>query len=178
MSKGMSRKIEEVTDIHGQIEIKLDPNSRKLARNVGSIVVDSFYKLTQSETLSAEVEDHLRKAAQGYEGLGSQMKFLAATFGSVARSDDFEPFKKLADLYDTLHQTFKAQAGILQEEAKSFGKNIRMMLDFSVKELEGFEDVSIKLSSLCSEEMNSLLYTRKRRMHSSLKKMLHGPPKT
>lgn len=141
MCKGLSKKIEDVTDIDGQVEVKLDPNSRKLARNVGSIVVDSFYKLTQSEALSAEVEEHLRKAAQGYEGLGSQMKFLAATFGSVARSDDFEPFKKLSDLYDTLHETFKTQATILQEEAKSFGKNIRMMLDFSVKELEGFEDV-------------------------------------
>lgn|SRR3990167_6017299 len=141
MCKGQSKKIEEVTDPTGQIEVKLDPNSRKLARNVGSIVVDSFYKLTQSEGLAAEVTEHLRKAAEGYEGLGSQMKFLGATFGSVARSDNFEPFKKLSEIYDALHQTFKSQAGILHEETKNFSRHIRMMLDFSVKELEGFEDV-------------------------------------
>jgi hypothetical protein len=141
MSKGQSKKLEEITDVTGQVEMKLDPNSRKLARNVGSIVVDSFYKLTQSETLATEVGEHLRKAAEGYDGLGSQMKFLAATFGSVARSDDFEPFKKLSDLYDTLHQTFKAQSAVLHDEARSFDRHVRMMLDFSVKELEGFEDV-------------------------------------
>lgn len=141
MSKGQSKKIEEITDPAGEIEIKLDTKVRKLARDVGALVVDSYYKLSNAEGLCKDIEFHLGKASECYLELSKVCQFMGDKFEYVNAQNSFTEFHKLAESYHAMFNAFHRQSEILQEEARSFGRHVKQMFDFSLKELEGLEDV-------------------------------------
>lgn len=103
--------------------------------------MDCFYKMSAAENLSKDIEFHLGKAAECYQELASQTKFIGDRFDWLVRSNNFEPFKPLTETYKAMHENFKELSKIYHEETKSFSKNVKMMFDFSMKEFEGLEDV-------------------------------------
>ncbi len=139
--KGQSKKIEEITDPAGEVEVKLDTKVRKLARDVGALVVDSYYKLSNAEGLCKDIEFHLGKASECYLELSKVCQFMGDKFEYVSAQNSFTDFHKLGESYHAMFNTFLRQSEILQEETRSFGRNIKQMFDFSLKELEGLEDV-------------------------------------
>ncbi len=171
--KGQSKKIEEITDPAGEIEIKLDTKVRKLARDVGSLVVDSYYKIANAESLCRDIEFHLGKASECYLELSKVCHFMGDKFEYVNAQNSFTEFHKLAESYHAMFNAFHRQSEVLQEEARSFGRHIKQMFDFSLKELEGLEDVlSSHAAGHQARQLLERLQRRKSRPHSQEAKRL------
>lgn len=159
MSKGKSSKIEDLYDPKGEVEVKLDTTVRKLSRDVGTLVADSFYKMSNAESICRDIQYHLNKAGELYEELAQTSKSIGDRFKFVADHNKFEDFNKISDIYSSLFDTFIQQSKVLQDESRSFSHDIQHMFDFSLKELEGFEEVDhSKIQLILKRDLFSSVY--------------------
>lgn len=152
MSKGNSKKIEDVSDPKGECEVKLDSNIRKLGRCVSSLAVEVFYNLSNCEGLCKDIEFHLTKASEYYSELAAQTQTLSDKYNDVVTSCNYEPLKPVSELYKAMTEGFREQSKIMAEEVKSFSRNIKMMFDFSIKEVEGLGEVILCMKVACDQE--------------------------
>lgn len=141
MNKGLSKKIQEVQEPQGECEIKLDSSVRKFGRDLGTLVVEVFYKLSNCEGLCKDIEFHLMKVSEYYQELSIQTQSITDKYNDIISSCSNPTFQPVHDMYKAMTDSFREQAKIVGEEVKSFSRNIKMMFDFGVKEVEGLEDV-------------------------------------
>lgn len=132
----------------GEAEGRLDPEIRKLSRDIGIFIVDTYQQFVESVEVTKQIEHHLAKASEGFQKLSMHSEYIAAKFNLVSELNNYEPFGRFAEVYQGMADAFCVQSTILAEESASIATDLRMMFDFDLKEIEGLEDVAIFNSQL------------------------------
>lgn len=95
----------------------------------------------ESTETAKQIEFHLAKAAECFQSLSTRTRYIASKFNLVSELNNYEPFGRFAELYEATAEAFSVQGTLLLEESQSVSKDLRMMIDFDLKEIEGLEDV-------------------------------------
>ena len=65
-------------------------------------------------------------------------------FSVVGKDNKFEAAVVLSKSYNAMADAFKQHSLVSAEEAETFGRNIKMLFDFSIKEVQGLEELAMK----------------------------------
>lgn len=143
MCKGKSKNLGDVATPSGIVEGRLDAHIRKLSRDVGVLIVDTYSQFEDAVATCKQIEHHLEKLAECYSKLANQAESIACKFNLVSEVNKFESFGRIGELYSSFTEAFFTQSIVTRDEAQSFGQNVKMMFDFDLKEVEGLEEVGI-----------------------------------
>lgn len=144
MGKGsMSKALSELTTPTGTASGRLDQDIRKLSRDVGILIVDTYEQFAKVLEVCDTVTLHLNKAGEALSQLSQITESISSKFNYVCELNKYENFGKIAEIYQSLADTFQVQGGLLAQESICFSKDIKMMFDFDLKEIEGLEDVQL-----------------------------------
>lgn len=142
-SKSYSKKLEEIGHPEGEVSVKLDGPSRKLAREAGSMVFECFYRMANIDETVTEINFHLESLKELYRKMSTESQVIGHKIERAAKHAEFEPLKGLGSIYKAVGDLFKEQAQQVKKQKKIFNSEIKMMFDFSFKEFEGLEEVEI-----------------------------------
>ena len=108
------------------------------------MVVESFYKLTQAEQISRQIEANIKLVSDQLNELYLILKSLGMNFSVIGKDNKYEPATVLSKSYDAMAEAFKQHSLVTAEESETFGRNIKMLFDFSIKEVQGLEELAMK----------------------------------
>src|SRR5690606_21790467 len=99
MNKGKSRSLTDIASPSGFAEGRLDPTIRRLARDIGIFLVDTYQQFVEAAEVAKQIEFHLSKAGECFQSLSTRMEYIASKFNLVSELNKYEPFGKFAELY-------------------------------------------------------------------------------
>ena len=141
MNKGKSKLLASISTPTGIIEGRLDAGIRKLARDISVLVVDTSSQFEDAVQTSKQIEQHLKLLSECYQKLANQVESIACKFNLVCETNKFESFGRIGGLYSSMSESLFVQSVVTRDESLCFGKDIKMMFDFDLKELDGLEEV-------------------------------------
>lgn len=141
MNKGKSKTLSALSTPTGTAEGRLDSDIRKLSRDIGIFIVDTYEEFSRLVEICETIEVSLSKAAEAFGQLSKSCETISSKYNLVSEINKYTEFGKIAELYQSLSDTFQVQSNLLLKETASISKDIKMMFDFDLKEIEGLETV-------------------------------------
>ena len=135
-------KLGKILNVSGEIELKMDPAIRKMARELTRLLKMVKPLEEQAASICKDMSLLQNQMNENFNKLSVVTLQIHKAYDKVASKFDFDHFTRVADLYKDLNSTFVDWGKVQQSNTNNWFKNIRMMFAFSSQEEAGMQKVS------------------------------------
>jgi DNA repair ATPase RecN len=139
------KSINEITNVSGEVELKMEPKIRKMARELTRLLENVSPLEAEAATVCKEMSLHFKNLELCLERLGAISAQIHQQYKKAAPKFTFDHFEKISELYLSLNNTFSEWTEIHKKTRNNFFRNIRMMFKTSSLEENGLMEVTQKL---------------------------------
>ena len=141
----------------GVVELKMDPQIRKMARELTSLLKVVKPLEEQAEAICKDISILLNSANESFNKLSLVTSQIQKTYEKYSSNFDFDHFSKVSELYKELNSTFIDWGRVQKSSTDNWFKNIRMIFAFSSQEIQGMENVSLQSLTPARQNQEQLL---------------------
>lgn len=138
---GKSKSVPELTLPKGVAELKFDKETRQFSKTITGSAIEAYNLITDMIDACRNINTHNREVSNGYHQLALKSLKLSQVYRGVSQNLNFEPARQIQEVYETLNIAFDEYSKSISKDIKSFEHNIEHMFTFSLKELEGLDDL-------------------------------------
>ena len=140
----------KIYTVTGTVELKMDPQIRKMARELTSLLKVVKPLEEQAEAICKDISMLMNSVNDNFSKLSLVTSQIQKTYEKYSGNFDFDHFNKVSELYKELNNTFIDWSRVQKSSTENWFKNIRMIFAFSSQEIQGMENVSGQKSNLSS----------------------------
>jgi DNA repair exonuclease SbcCD ATPase subunit len=133
--------LSKIPTVTGTVELKMDPQIRKMARELTALLKEVKPLEEQAESCCKDISNHLNELNNSFNALSSITAQIQRAYEKYSGSFDFDHFSKVSELYRELNSTFIDWASVQRSATTNWFENIRMIFSFSGQEIQGMENV-------------------------------------
>jgi len=132
--KGKSQQLENITTSTGEAQMKMDTMIRKQSRELSLLINKVTPMEEKAAKICKDIVHHMKQITVKLQELANQTSYISESYIS-------SPLSTIGELYDSIKNSFRDWAHVVNEDADNFNENIHYMFLFSNQEKRGLRDL-------------------------------------